>query len=134
MRIFELFQDDRNYFKHLNWQKKIAVNFFVLQIILIIWARFAPERYFCWAPHDCQTEYELTVFVNGRELTPEEIKQRYHHPKKYRDVRSSGNVKGWIMQHARTYGRNEESVVIMNYQVNGIQQEPWTWHHVPNNQ
>lgn len=128
MRIMTLFKEDIKFLRRPDWIKFLVAVFFVTQLTLIIWARFAPERYFCWAPHDCQTEYELTVFVNGKELTDQEIIDRYHRPRKERDVRSPGNVKGWIMQESRTYSHNDEILVIMKYQVNGIPQEPWIWH------
>lgn len=108
----------------------IAV-FFGIQLGLILWSRFSPERYFCWAPHDCQTEYELTVYVNGRELNEDEIYKRYHRERKYRDVRSPDNVKSMIIQHSLTYGKEEDTVVIMKYKVNGIPKDPWTWHYKP---
>lgn len=131
MKTMSWFKGDSWFFTNLNWKKMLVMAFFITQLVLIVWARFAYERYFCWAPHDCQTEYELTVFVNGKELTDKEIKTLYHKPKKYRDVRSPDNVKGWIMQHSRTYGRNDDILVIMDYQVNGIKKEPWKWHRSP---
>lgn len=133
MKTTTWFGDNSWFFKDLDWKKFLVMFFFMTQLVLIVWARFAPERYFCWAPHDCQTEYELTVFVNGRELTDQEIIDRYHRPRKERDVRSPGNVQGWIMQESRTYSRKDDVLVIMNYQVNGVPQEPWKWHHMPEN-
>ena len=107
--------------------KFAAFVFFAFQLFMIADARFSPLRYFCWSPHDCHTEYELTVFVNGRELSDKEIYQRYRREKNYVDVRSPEHPKDMIMQYERTYGRNDKTSVIMKYRVNGIPQEPWQW-------
>jgi len=125
--------EDFTFWRHLDWRKAFVLAFFAVQLLLIVWARFASERYFCWAPHDCQTEYSLQVFVNGKELNDEEILKRYHRPRQYRDVRSDGNVKGWIIQESQTYGKNDDITVIMTYQVNGIPHEPWIWRRSPDN-
>jgi hypothetical protein len=68
-----LFSQDILKFKRIDWRQWLAVGFIVLQIGLIIQARFIPERFFCWAPHDAQVQYELDVTVTGKKLTPEEI-------------------------------------------------------------
>ena len=131
MRLLELFEVDINFFQHMEWRKFLGIIYLVAQLGLIVYARFIPERYFCWAPHDMQTEFEFTAFVNGRELNENEIYQRFQMHKKDRNARAAANVKDVIVQHSRTYGKNDESLVIMNYTINGIPQEPWQWHHSP---
>ncbi len=114
-----------------DWKAVIVITFLAIQLALVIWARFIPERWFCWAPHDSYVDYELTVIVNGKELTDKEISQRFVRDRVYREVRAAGNAMDIIKQHCRTYGKNDETRVIMNYKINGIQQEPWIWHHIP---
>jgi hypothetical protein len=109
----------------------LAVSFLLLQLCLILWARFIPERWFCWAPHDAQTQYELTVVVNGQALSPEEISGRYRRHKIDREVRAAANIKAIIMQRERTYGRNDTALITMNYRINGIPQKPWQWSSKP---
>jgi hypothetical protein len=45
----------------------------LFQVVMIVYARFVPSRYFCWAPFDIQTEYKLRVTVNGRPLKSSEF-------------------------------------------------------------
>lgn len=129
--FFSIFQEDILYFKSMNWRKTVVMSFLILQLLLIIRARFVPERWFCWAPHDTQVEYELTVFVNGRELGKDEIFARYHRSQQDRDPRSPENVKDIIRQQGLTYGKNEDIRVVMHYSVNGKAQEPWIWVNRP---
>ena len=126
-----IFTDDIEYFSSMDWRKVVCMVFIAVQLGLVIWARFIPERWFCWVPHDTQAEYELTVAVNGRELSEEEIFARYHRQKRDRDPRSADNVKDIIRQQSRTYGKNEHVKVVMNYSINGVEQEPWIWERRP---
>jgi hypothetical protein len=130
MKIESSFED-RQFFKTMTWSKWLGIAFLCFQLGLVIWARFVPQRYFCWAPHDCQTEYTLHVTVNGRELNDKEIFERYRRHQKDRDVRSVANVQLWIKQRDTTYGRNDDVSVIMDYAINGIGQAPWLWSHGP---
>jgi hypothetical protein len=131
MLPIELFGEKLYFLRKADYRKCLGIIFLGIQLALVAQARFIPERYFCWAPHDMQTEFELTVFVNGRELNANEIARRFQINKKDRDARAVANVKDVIRQHAGTYGKNDESLVIMNYTINGIPQEPWQWHHRP---
>ena len=55
----------------------IGVGLLVFQVIMIVYARFVPARYYCRAPRDSINEYKLDVFLNGQNLNPEDIKKRY---------------------------------------------------------
>ena len=43
----------------------IAMLLFGFQLGAIVYARFVPTRYFCWAPYDIQTDYVATATVDG---------------------------------------------------------------------
>ncbi|MDP2654686.1 MAG: hypothetical protein Q8Q08_11745 [Candidatus Omnitrophota bacterium] len=131
MRPFARFEDCLIFFQKISWRKSFAFIFLAIQVALIVLARFGEDRYFCWAPHDMQTEYELAVNVNGRELDGREISRRFRLGKTGRDPRAAGNVKAVVIQHCRTYGRNDEVLVAMDYTINGRRMEPWKWRHIP---
>ena len=66
----------------------IPIALFVFQLGAIVYARFVPTRYFCWAPYDTQTDYVATATVNGKKLTGAEFRQRYRRPPRGFDNRS----------------------------------------------
>ena len=131
MRLAELFRDDVSFLKAMNWRKVIVIIFFAVQLIMVVAARFTDERSFCWAPHDTQTEFELTVIVNGKELSAEEIRKRFRTKKIGRNPRGVGNIKRALIQHCETYGKDDEVLITMDHKINGIRKEPWKWHHIP---
>jgi hypothetical protein len=98
-----------------------------VQVIGIAAARFGPERYFCWAPYDEITQFELVVMIDGRQLSAAEIQARYRLPDSTRDNRSSANVIGVIAQFERTYGAAEHAQVVLRYRVNGGSPRQWQW-------
>lgn len=97
------------------------------QVIGIAAARFGPERYFCWAPYDEITRFELTVTIDGRRLSAEEIQARYRLPDPTRDNRSYANVIAVIAQFERTYGAADRARVEFRYRVNGGAPQQWHW-------
>src|SRR5207237_6850999 len=70
----------------LRWTIGLALLAF--QVGAVVYARFVPSRYFCWAPFDMQTDYRLEVTVNGQKLSAKEIQQRYRRPAQGTDNRS----------------------------------------------
>ena len=50
----------------------IGILFLLLQLGLVINARFAHERFFCWAPYDSHVQFKTSVEINGKFLTLEE--------------------------------------------------------------
>ena len=94
---------------------------------MIVYARFSETRYFCWAPHDAQTAYELSVTLNGRPLNAEEIKQRYRLDQKGIDPRSIEHVKIALRQYETTYGKDDTAAIIMHYATNGGPPKIWRW-------
>ena len=53
----------------------IAMLLFAFQLGAIVYARFVPTRYFCWAPYDIQTDYVATATVNVKLLTGAEFRK-----------------------------------------------------------
>jgi hypothetical protein len=99
----------------------------VFQLVMIVYARFVPSRYFCWAPFDIQTEYKLQVKVNGRPLTGQEIRARYRRPQNGTDNRSPQHVIDILQGYEETYGRADHAEILMRYRVNGKQEQTWRW-------
>lgn len=48
-----------------------------LQLFMIVYALFSPSRYYCRAPHDQQSVYNVSVTVDQKPLTGEQISKRY---------------------------------------------------------
>ncbi len=105
----------------------IGVAFLLFQLVMIVYARFVPSRYFCWAPYDAQSEYSLQVAIDGRPLTGQEIRRRYRRPQKSVDNRSIQHVIDIVQQYEETRGRNDRARVIMKYRVNGGAEKQWQW-------
>ena len=109
------------------WRDFALVALLSAQIIGIAAARFDPERYFCWAPYDEITRFEIRVTIEGRTLSPEEVRARYRLPDPTRDNRSHANVIAVIAQFERTYGAGDQARVELNYRVNGGEPRQWQW-------
>jgi hypothetical protein len=99
----------------------------LLQIGRIVSARFDTARYFCWAPHDSQSEYEIDVSIAGRGLTRAETAARYRMPWGWRDPRAMEHVLRLVRQYEETYGRDENATVIIRYTTNGGPVQEWRW-------
>jgi hypothetical protein len=112
--------------RKLRWA--IGVALLLFQVGAIVYARFVPARYFCWAPFDMQTDYRLDVHVNGRRLSPAEIQKRYRRPAKGTDNRSSRHLMDIVEQAEHRYHPHDRTEVIMSYRVNGKQEQEWRYH------
>ena len=99
----------------------------LFQIAMIAYARFVPSRYFCWAPYDIQSAYRLDVSIGGRALTPAQIRSRYRRPKQGVDNRSIQHVMDIVQQYEQTYGAADQARVVMNYRINGKEEQEWRW-------
>jgi hypothetical protein len=98
-----------------------------IQLLAIVYARFVPTRYLCWAPYDEITLYEIEVELAGRRLTQEEIRGRYHIRSSGRDNRSWAHITEMVDQYERTYGLSDDADVRMRYTVNGRGPFVWRW-------
>lgn len=106
-------------------RKIFVLVFFFVQLIGIGYSRFLKERYFCWAPFDQISLYEVKLEVNGVELSLEEIKNRYNLQGYGRENRSIHNVLSIIQQYEESYGSEEVVVVKVSYTTNGKAKEQW---------
>src|SRR5436190_15520604 len=98
----------------------IPVALFVFQLGAIVYARFVPTRYFCWAPFDIQTDYAATATVNGKKLTAAEFRRRYRRPPRGFDNRSPRHVIDMLEQVEQKRARlGEQAEIVMKYRVNG---------------
>lgn len=111
------------------WNIIICGNFIILQIILIIYARFSTNRYFAWAPHDIQIEYYLEVHKNNVKLKDIQLENRY-------GLRTHGWVDlppNHIFNLLEDYERCEidsnTNRIVFKYRVNGKSWRKWIWNN-----
>lgn len=105
----------------------LGLAFLLFQLAAIVYARFSPARYFCWAPYDTQTDYALTVSVHGRPLSPAEIRRRYRRPPRGADNRSPQNLIDILEGVERRLPTSDQASISMTYRVNGKQEQTWQW-------
>ncbi|WP_111671760.1 hypothetical protein [Algoriphagus litoralis] len=108
-------------------RRVIISAFFLIQLIGIIYSRFMEERYFCWAPFDQISLYEIKSTVNGVVFSPEEIKSRYNLQGNGRENRSIHHVFSIIKQYEESYGKEDKVVVKVIYSTNGKAKEEWNF-------
>ena len=101
--------------------------FLGLQILSIAYARFIPERFFCWAPYDERSKYRIEVQLMGRVLSEDEVATRYRYYPHGWEPRSINNVIAIVRQFERTYGSAENAQVTIWYQTNGHAEQIWKW-------
>lgn len=111
--------------RNLRWT--FGVSLLAFQLGAIVYARFVPARYFCWAPFDMQTDYQLNVTVNGQKLKPAEIQQRYRRAAKGTDNRSTQHIIDIIEQTEKRYHPDDRTEVLMIYRVNGKEEQQWRY-------
>lgn len=101
--------------------------FLLLQVGGIIYARFVPERFFCWAPYDSHTLFETFVTIDGKTLTQQEAETRYQYKMKGWEQRSIDNIFSLISQYEDTYGKDDNAKVVVKYATNGHSQKEWVY-------
>jgi hypothetical protein len=100
----------------------------VFQLGAIVYARFVPTRYFCWAPFDTQTDYTATATVKGHQLTPSQFRSRYRRPERGFDNRSPQHVIDMLQQvEERRAKPGDNATIVMTYRVNGKAPQVWHW-------
>ncbi len=109
----------------MNKRLIIGYIFLSFQLLSIIYARSIPERFFCWAPYDEHTYYEMFVEIDGKELTKKEIGNRYGYFSNGWEVREINNVFSIIKQYETTYGKNDKAIVKVKYSINGRDEKIW---------
>ena len=105
----------------------VGVGFLAFQLFAIVRARFVPSRYFAWAPYDAISLYELQVRIDGREISREEVAERYRLPSLGRDNRAIQHVIDAVRQFEETYGAGDGARVLLRYRVNGGPERTWRW-------
>ena len=106
----------------------IPVLLFAFQLGAIVYARFVPTRYFCWAPYDTQTDYTATAVVNGKKLSAAEFRKRYRRPARGFDNRSPQHVFDMLEQvEKKRAALGESATIVVKYRVNGKELREWRW-------
>jgi len=112
-----------------HWARGVIVTLILgLQVWGIARGRVEQDRYFCWAPYDTFTEYD--VHVRGAEgwLDADEVARRYRIPKSGRDNRFPEHVIDVFRQYEETYGRKNPVIELrLNYRINGGAEQTWNW-------
>ena len=116
-----------NSFDRHCWRHWVGAGFLAAQLLAIAYARFVPERFFCWAPFDQHTQYTIHVQIDGEALPYDTVSERYRYRAGGWEVRAIQNVISLVRQYEETYGRSEEARVVIDYEINGRPQETWTW-------
>jgi hypothetical protein len=111
----------------MTWRLILGLSLLLFQVGAIVYARFVPARYFCWAPYDMQTEYQVSVRVNGRPLSAREIRERYRRPARGVDNRSVQHVIDIFEQTEQRYHGRDPAEIVMRYRVNGHREGEWRW-------
>jgi hypothetical protein len=106
----------------------IPILLFAFQLGAIVYARFVPTRYFCWAPYDTQTDYTATAVVNGRKLTPAQFQKRYRRSMRGFDNRSPQHVIDMLQQAEEKHtAQDDRASIVVKYRVNGKEPREWRW-------
>ncbi|WP_299222858.1 hypothetical protein [uncultured Psychroserpens sp.] len=105
----------------------IGIIFLLLQVGSIVYARYIPERFFCWAPYDSHIKFEVFTTINGKMLTPNEAYHRYRYKTNGWEQRSINNIFSLISQYESTYGKEDNATVIVKYSTNGHKELEWRY-------
>jgi hypothetical protein len=108
-------------------RKIVGIGLLALQAGAVVHARFSSARYFCWAPHDSQTEYRIEAMASGEPLDDATLGRRYRFPPTGVEAYSSQHVLDIVRQYEETYGRDDEVRVVVRYRVNGGAPQEWRW-------
>lgn len=107
----------------------VAIGFLLLQLTMVVRARFVDARSFSWAPYTTQVDYWLEVEVAGRRLSDDEVSSRY---RLWlwgfgRESHGAQDLIDVIDQYERTYGRWDDARVRLEYSVNGrpVRERRW---------
>lgn len=104
-----------------------GILFLSIQIVLIVYARFVPERFFCWAPYDEQISYKVIARDGDRFLTKQELIDRYRRRVDGWEQRSIHNLFNIIEQYEKTYGIKDSLYIEVEYSRNGKNKEKWIY-------
>ena len=105
----------------------VGIVFLVIQVFSVIYARFIPERFFCWGPYDNHSNFEVSVTINHKKLTLEDIEKRYRYKSHGWEQRTMHNIFSLISQYESTYGKDDNAEVYVIYSSNGKPEQTWTY-------
>jgi hypothetical protein len=105
----------------------LGIAVLLIQVGLIIYARFIPERYFCWAPYDQCTQYSIEVSISGKPLEKGELWNRYRINPDDWDARSAANIISIVQRFESTLGTKDNARVTIHYTTNGHPERQWDW-------
>lgn len=103
------------------------IAFIAVQIGSIIISRFSESKYFCWVPYDEISHYSISVTVNGKLLSADEIENRYRRKPNDRENRDIHNLISILSQYESTYGKEDKARVVLTYSTNGHEAKAWIW-------
>jgi len=113
----------------MKFRALVGILFLLLQVGSIVYARYIPERFFCWAPYDQHTKFQVFVTIDGQTLSSDESKARYKYKMKGWEQRSIHNIFSLISQYEQTYGLDDNAQVKMIYSTNGNDEQEWIFKH-----
>ena len=105
----------------------IGIGFLAIQLAQVFHAQWGASRWLCWAPNDYVTEYRLEASVEGRQLSPQEIADRYQIPARGVYENPAQNIIEIVEQYEETYGRTNPAKVTLLYRVSGGTAREWQW-------
>lgn len=111
----------------MQWRFALGVSLLLLQAGAIVRARFAADRYFCWAPFDQQTVYSIAVTVGDEGLAASQIRQRYRRPAEGVDNRSANHLFDIITCAEQKFEKWGRSRVHVRYRINGHEEREWRY-------
>ena len=111
----------------MNWRFALGAILLILQAGAIVRARFANDRYFCWAPFDQQTKYSIGLAIGDEGLTDDQIRRRYRRPAEGYDNRSAQHLFDIITRAEQKFEKWGRSRVVVRYSVNGHEEQEWRY-------
>ena len=99
----------------------------LFQIAMMINARFVDARYFSFAPHDSQNEYQVDAVIDGKLLNDEAFYKRYRIKREHINPRAISHIRNILLQYENTYGKKNQSEITIKYQTNGGPMKYWRW-------
>jgi hypothetical protein len=118
---------------HGAWLRRAAVGaglaVLACQLALVAYEHLGPTRYFAWAPNDYVVQYRIAAVVDGRNLSPAQVRHRYHLSPHGIYYFPAQHIIDDLQQYERTYGRHDRVLVTLTYRLNGHARKTWRWSH-----
>jgi len=95
------------------------------QLVMVGVARVHPIRFYTWAPFDSQNDFSIHAIVNGRELAPDDVQERYRKPAVGRSPRSIYEVTSTVEYVETHYHKGDHATVTVVYRTNGGPEQTW---------